>query len=768
MADFITCVNAAMDAGALTKSSGERILAAADPEQELDRIAMEMNSNKRDTMIQAVVLQKAAADMRSADDVGEGLIGLMTKSEKASYSNVEYSARSIANRFHARNADMLSRFRTRSLGLSQDADGLNKLVRALYGEAIDDADISAYAKSLSETYEELREVFNKAGGRISKNEAWTAPQTHNARAIKNIGREAWKEEILPMLDRTKMVDDAGNALSGKQLDEALDYVFESITTGGLNKIKDLQVPMLGKKLARRHSERRFLYFKDADSWLQYNEKYGKSDVLTTLTDHIDVLSNDIALMERFGPNPKRTYDALRMQALKEGAKPLKLRHADAIFNVASGKIGGGELVGLADTSQAITNVLTASTLGSAFLSALSDVSFNAITSHYRGMNFLRPLGRQMAQLNPNNEADRIFATKVGLIFESWTNRASGANRWADVYGVGPSAKTAEVVMRASLLSPWTEAGRNGFGLEMSSMLADNFGKSFGDLSDSVKKLFREYDIAEADWDAFRKTEPMINRGAPFADFTQSQKFHEMVLSETEFAIPSPDYRVRSITTGGLERGSIKGQVWRTPMMLKSFPLTLITTHLSRMANQATMGDKLGYGAALFASTTLLGGLALQAKDIAAGREPRNMDRDGNMLLDKEFLAAAAQQGGGLGIYGDFIFSDQNRFGSSVWETLGGPKVDVLEKAVDISLGNLQQAIRGEETDVAGEAVALVGRYQPKVWQTRLFQDAYIDALEKLADDDAEARFHREIRRRQRDFDQDYWWRPGEPLPEALQ
>ena len=145
-----------------------------------------------------------------------------------------------------------------------------------------------------------------------------------------------------------------------------------------------------------------------------------------------------------------------------------------------------------------------------------------------------------------------------------------------------------------------------------------------------------------------------------------------------------------------------------------------------------------------------------------------MDRNGNMMIDKEFLVAAAQQGGGLGIYGDFLFSDQNRFGSSVWETLGGPKVDVLEKAVDISLGNVQQALRGEETDVAGELVSLAGRYQPKIWQTRLFQDAYIDAMEKLVDDDAESKFRREIRRRQTDFDQDYWWKPGEPLPEALQ
>ena len=139
---------------------------------------------------------------------------------------------------------------------------------------------------------------------------------------------------------------------------------------------------------------------------------------------------------------------------------------------------------------------------------------------------------------------------------------------------------------------------------------------------------------------------------------RGEKFHRMVLAETDYAVPSPDARVRAITTAGQGRATVAGQGIRTIMMLKSFPITIALTHLHRAAFQATAGQKLQYLGLMMTTTTVLGALALQAKDIAAGREPRPMD-------NKEFFAAAVAQGGGIGIFGDYLFSDVNRFG-------GGP------------------------------------------------------------------------------------------------
>lgn len=768
MADFVFCVNEALKAKAITKANAERILSSDNPEQAVQDLTLELSQAKKEKMVQSIALNKRYKELMSVDDKGEGLIGLMTKSDKTPYANIEKTAQGISAVYHSKVVDFLTKFRTRKFGLSQDKEGLKKLVDSMMGKTIDDAEIAGMAKTLSDVFEDMRLTFNKLGGSIGKNESWALPQTHDARKLIKMGKDAWIKTIKPMLDRSKMTDDAGKVLTDAELDEALGYSFDSITTGGLNKIQGMQVVGMGKKLSRRHADRRFLYFKDSESWIKYNEELGQSDIFTTLTSHIDMMSHDIALIKMFGANPEQTYKALRLQAKKEGASALKLGQADKVWNVASGKVHGGELLGLADVSQTMSNVITFSHLGGAFISALSDAAFNGLTSYYRGVSPLKVLGSQMRLMSPNNEADRIFAVRLGLTAESWTNMAHSANRWADIYGVGATAKTAEVVMRASLLASWTDSGRHAFGMEFSALLADNFKKSFDKLPKELQQGFSEYGITKQDWDIFRANKTIDQRGAPYADLTAngSEKFRQMILSEMDYSVPTPDYRVRGFTTAGLERASVMGTGWRTLMTLKTFPITLLTTHFRRMLNQQTMKGKLAYGTALFGSTTILGGLALQAKDIAAGREPRNMDVDGNSLIDGKFLKAAIQQGGGLGIYGDFVFSDQNRFGNSLAETLAGPKFGMISDISKVTLGNIQQLAAGEDTRIGGELVDMAATYQPKIWQTKLFQDNWMDWLETQADPKAEAKFRRREKMRKKEYGQDYWWKPAQILPEA--
>jgi len=658
-------------------------------------------------------------------------------------------------------AEALSKFRTRSLGFSQDQEGLRLLTKAIYGETVDDADIMRFADDWRKITENIREVFNAMGGSISKNVKWLLPQNHDAVSIAKMGLEAWRNKIAPMLDRNQMLDDAGKPLNDEDFIAGLNYTYETITSGGLNKAKDFTVPRMGKKLSRKGSERRFLYFKDADSWLEYQKEFGKGDIFTTLTDHIEMKANDIALMEVLGTSPESTFKALQNQV--EKTQKLKGRQkfmAQAQYNVVSGKINQGELTGLADIFQSIRNVLTASTLGSAFLSALSDVGFSGITARYNNIPSAKVFARQAALLNPANEADRVTAVKMGLIADAWLGRAHGSNRYSDIYGNGATAKAAEGVMRGSLLSPWTDAGRKAFGMEYSSMLADNFGKSIDELDSATQRAFESYGIDSALWDTFRKSKPLEFKGAKFADMTQEggKKFHQMVMAETDFAVPTPDAKVRAITTGGLGRSTIEGQAWRSAMMLKSFPVTIATTHFYRAAYQATTADKLAYAGTLAVTSTIMGGLALQMKDIAAGREPRPMD-------DAKFFAAAFQQGGGLGIFGDFLFSDVNRFGGGITQTLSGPTGQLLDTSVKFTLGNIREAVKGEETNILGEAVQLGKRYAPEVWQTRLFTDAMWDQVEMMANPDAQRRFNRVVRKRQKEFNQGYWWKPGEPTPE---
>jgi len=797
MAEFDFCIDAAFKAGKITKALAEEIKAADNPEVSIDNIVSDLTRQKREAAIQAVVISKAWDDINSHKTKGKnkrynGLIALLTKDPtgRAGYDNVEYLAKTYTAEFHADFAEAMSRFRTRRIGFSQDEEGLRKLIKAIYGEKVDDSEIMGFGEDWLKVTEKIRNTVNSLGGSISKNEKWLMPQSHDPRSILNLGkvksdinvkqafnmkdidvnlaRKRWKEITIPRLDRSQMLDDIGRPLSDEEFDEGMNAAFDSITTYGLSKMDDFSsVPNISAKLSRKGSEKRFLFFKDADSWIEYQKDFGKGDIFTTLTDHLDAKGNDAALLKVLGPNPDSTFKALKGQIEKEtGMTGRQKAFSETLFNVVSGKLNRGDLVTTADFMESTRNVIVASTLGGAFLSALSDVAYQGITTRYNNIPAIKTFKRQLELMDPSNEEDRLFSVKMGLMAEAWTGRANASNRFSDTFGTGATAKISEGVMRASLLSPWTDAGRKAFGMEFSSMLAENFSKAADDLDPRLLRSFDSYGITKADWDLFRVSKPLDHKGVKFADMLQpgSRKFHQMIMSETDFAVPTPDAKVRAITTGGLGRATVAGQLWRSFSMFKSFPITLMTTHFYRAAYQATNTERVGYMGGLMAASTVMGGVAVMAKDFAAGREPRPIGTDASLEENKKFLEAAWLQGGGLGIFGDFMFSDVNRFGSGFLSTAAGPVPDLVNDIGGLTIGNVQQAYRGEETNVLGEATKFAKRYTPDIWQTRLLSDSMFDQIELMADPKAQRRFNRVVRKRQKEYNQNYWWKPGDFPP----
>jgi len=207
---------------------------------------------------------------------------------------------------------------------------------------------------------------------------------------------------------------------------------------------------------------------------------------------------------------------------------------------------------------------------------------------------------------------------------------------------------------------------------------------------------------------------------------------------------------------------------RTLTNLKSFPIAVIQTHGYRMANQEGMG-KLQYAGLLLATTTLMGGAALQMKDIASGRTPRETGfEDGDIEKMAKFTIASMAQGGGTGILGDYLFSDVNRFGGGIASSPFGPTGELVEKTAEVTWGNFQQFLAGDETNLLPETIQYFKRYTPDVWQTRLLTDAMYDQLTIMADPRFNKKFSRQMRKRNKEYGQDYWWKKGEITPEFAQ
>lgn len=768
-------LNGAMPAGEARKLAQQAALAAK---------AADIARMKRQKGLQLIAMHRAMSQVHThPDGIETGIMSLMVKDlgARAGYSNVDFRAKAILGQYHAHFSDGLQKLRSTMAGLSQDKALGRRVVREAFGEDTGDAQARAIAKAWAETAEEARGRFNRAGGAIPKREGWGMPQVHDEALVGKATREEWTGFVDNLLDHKKVVDVAGRPMGDMERKVMLDRMYDTIRTDGLSDIVGRgrgRMGVDGAGLANRHRDHRVLVFKNGDAWLQYMDRFGPKDVYATMTDHLHRMAQETALMEIMGPNPQSTYRYLRDYAVTKGMGERSAWFLDAVFDEVTGRINVAKWATLADFGKSVRNFLASAKLGAAMLSSLSDIAFVSRTAAWNGLPYTKIFRRQLSLLNPANDADRLFSVQQGLIADAWVTRALAANRFTEVTGADWTAKLADFTMRASGMSAWTDAGKKAFGMEFQAFIAKHADLALPDLPKPLRNTFARYGVDAEMWDAIRAGDSFIDHdGVRFfspdrlmerGDLEEgvrkelAAKIQEMILAETNYAVPEPDSRAMAVIHLGTQRGSLIGEIWRGAMLFKTFPITAITNHLYRGALAAGIKNKAQYLAMISISTTVLGALALQLKDISKGRDPRPMN-------DAKFWAAAFVQGGGAGIYGDFLFSDVNRFGQGPYKSFtSGPLGELADQSIGLTLGNAQQIIKGEDPKIMQDVLGFARRYSPGIslWYTRLaYERLVLDQLEELADGaSARQRWARRQSKMQREYGTQFWWRSGDAAP----
>jgi hypothetical protein len=289
---------------------------------------------------------------------------------------------------------------------------------------------------------------------------------------------------------------------------------------------------------------------------------------------------------------------------------------------------------------------------------------------------------------------------------------------------------------------------------------------------------QRYGLTASDWDAIRLDGNGRVRDVDFLSPREAyhtleaagrgneriaERYLEMILQEGEYAVPQGTLRAKAASGQARPRGTNIDELIRSAAQFKMFGFTLALQQGRRIAAEAVTS---GYGraawmaGALLLTTTLYGGLAMQLKEISKGRDPRPMD-------DWKFWGGAMLQGGGLGIFGDFLASETNGVGGGLAQTMAGPTVDRLGGLLALSSGNVAQRVRGEKTNFGREAVRFIGQNTPggSLWYLRLaYERLVLDQLQRIADPDARAAFRRRVQNQRRDYRNGFYWAPGELRP----
>jgi len=168
-------------------------------------------------------------------------------------------------------------------------------------------------------------------------------------------------------------------------------------------------------------------------------------------------------------------------------------------------------------------------------------------------------------------------------------------------------------------------------------------------------------------------DPVVQRILDETKEDVATRLQSLIYDRMNYSVISPTARTTYLqTAGGASRGTLVGEASRTLMQFKSFSIAFWQNAIqqelySRGASrwqQAGAREALGI-AQLMVMMTGLGYVGMTLKDWAKGKSARPADNPGTWM-------AAAIQGGGAGIYGDFLFGEANRFGTSAIETLAGP------------------------------------------------------------------------------------------------
>ena len=647
------------------------------------------------------------------------------------------------------------------------------------------------ADAWKEAAEFLRKAFNRAGGAIPVRRDWGFPQAHDAMKIEAL-KDDWVREIQDMLDWDKMLDETtGRPFLDAERPALLEEIRKTILMRGLNKVSELDTPVQGKSLSRRHQDSRFLVFKNAESWMNYQKKYGNGDPFDIMMEHIESMSRDVALLERLGPNPNATMKYLELQTEKRATqKDLKSGSRANRRKFSSHKNRSKDMYGLvtgssltpvserlASASSALGELLSAAQLGSTtLLAVVGDLSTARMTARIAGTPHAKSATRMIGSLFAS-KMTKQEAIRAGIVLESWSSQAYGQTRYlGELLAPGVVRRISNGVMNASLLTPWTNGSRMAYGMELLGFVADSAKKPFGDLSDKFQRALRGYGIEASDWDVIRATpihEPKklrIIRGPDVFKRNEKvgQKFFSFINKEVDKAIPIASYEARAVLRGSTPRGTLFGELRGSVAQYKSFPVTLMFNNMRQIAHlDSTKLGRLGYATELLLTTSMMGALSVQLREIAKGRDPIQMfDEDGNPNM--KFWGAGVLAGGGLGIFGDFLFSSTNRLGGGLAETIAGPRVGFLGDALQLGVGNAQKlALTGDVGAYAkgtgGDAVRFLGRYTPgaSLFYLRAgIERSIIDRARAAVDPDAMKKERRKERQYLKEKGQRYWWRPG--------
>ena len=683
-------------------------------------------------------------------------------------------------------------YRSTMAGLRQDTNGIRNTIKELFGVRTGDSQASHAAKGWESATTWGTERAKAFGRNFAVSDEWRLPQFWDTKRVNKFTAATFKADLKAAIDggALRVLDDNGATVTDEVKREA-------IIDKAINDIRMDQGRRTGPSSVFKEETRTFQFNKGeagANGYLKLMDKYGpgQGGYFNMMQGHAEKMARELALMHVFGPSyrgmsQKLLDDAIRLNAERALTAPPKgmggkigdfllrpLESATAARHLQmymTGQLSGAESELMAGIFQGTRSFLTATNMGSAIVTAIPADTVNwAMAASYRGLSSGR-LAQMIADHFANDTPDKeAFATRLGIVAHAASRIALGTKQYGDDLLSGPVLSTmkglADTVIRAQGLHAWDQAINRSFTMEFLAALGDRAGKSFGELDAPFASFLKDYGFTEADWAKLSAADHIAMGPARFLrpdSLEDALRFKLMsaIGDEKQFAyVAGGSNRVRAATRGGAQAGTLPGELARSVFLFKQFPLTLMSTHGIRSVQGAANGQW-GQIAQLGLFMTFAGALALQSREVLQGKDPRAMNNG-------DFWAAAAFQGGALGIYGDFLKSGFSRSDTSLTETLMGPLAEIPSAIGRLTSQTYRAAQDGAPTSYGAELAKDFQKFTPgsTLWYSRLLANRFLfDQVRMAVDPNYADAFGRERDKMQAQYGQDFWWQRGQTAPD---
>ncbi|MEN8364168.1 hypothetical protein ABFO72_07995 [Acinetobacter baumannii] len=724
-------------------------------------------------------------------------------SDQSGTQSVEKQAQALHSRWMSLAADVFTKTQER-WGLSVNKEMTDDIIRVMFGGKSDNPEITAMAKEVSFALEEMRLAYNRAGGNIRKLDNWGFMTSHDQKKVALSTEQEWIDEVLPKLDRNQYVRQDGLLMSDSEVRTMLKDVYRTIATNGANKVLDgrkIITPVGGRsKMANRHQEARALHFKDGDSWLEYQAKFGtynETGFHEILKNHTHRMSTEIAMMQNFGSNPRLSFENLLEEAStklkadpengsKHGEIDKQSKRALSMYNTLDANTSAVDST-LGNIMGGLRALMVASKLGGTTLTTIGDHASTKKIANMLGLSYTKSvLPEYLKQLTQGKYRDEAIRFGFGI------NEMVGAtSRFGDADMVSSATKSgrfnarmqqlASTTLKISGLNAVTAGMKRAINTIHASKIAEMTRNThWKDLGKDDLKILKGNGITEKDWNLWRELTPskrddglvlltqndffnapdeVIKKFLPkdkqdsptaLADYRYkaAMKYQTHIFNWESVAVIEAGVRERSIINLG-DAGTIQGELGRTLFQFKGFPLAYMLRMGHLAFAQGDIKSRATFLASLLAYQTLAGAFIVQLQNLANGKNPEP-------VFTPDFFGKSILKGGGLSFMGDLMSALSDPTGRSFGDFVAGPLVSQGGKLGMLLTGMGNNFIEGKESTRAMEIANTLKGNLPfqNIWYSKLIIDRMLySKLQNMIDPD----YLPKTQQRLENLGNSYWW-----------